>query len=248
MSQRQRLGAFVLLVFLISLPVVLIGQISGARLGLGFSVSALQFVVPLIAAVLVTGWTGGRPAIRDLFRGSVQAPTRNRYLAAALIMPAVTLAAYGIARVAGQALPAWHVSAVTAIVSVPAFLLAAFCEEVGWSAYATKPLADRWGPLLAGLLLGIVWAAWHAVPYLQVHTLSWTLWQCLYTVAARVVIVALYLRCGGATTVSVIIHASINVSYTLYPNNGSAYDPAIIAPVMVCVAAAVVSVRSRREP
>ncbi|MEU1631105.1 CPBP family glutamic-type intramembrane protease [Streptomyces sp. NPDC020096] len=46
------------------------------------------------------------------------------------------------------------------------FLLAAACEELGWSGYATDPMLRRWGLLTTGVLLGGFWGLWHVVPLL----------------------------------------------------------------------------------
>jgi membrane protease YdiL (CAAX protease family) len=42
-------------------------------------------------------------------------------------------------------------------------LIAGFFEEVGWTGFALPALQARFRPLLAGLILGLVWAAWHGM-------------------------------------------------------------------------------------
>ncbi|KYD08060.1 hypothetical protein [Caldibacillus debilis] len=57
--------------------------------------------------------------------------------------------------------------------------------------YAVDPMQDRWNALPAGLMMGAVWGIWHVVPYMQAHhTACRILWQCLFTVAARVLMLA----------------------------------------------------------
>jgi membrane protease YdiL (CAAX protease family) len=42
-------------------------------------------------------------------------------------------------------------------------LLAGFFEELGWTGYALPRMRSGRSPLAAGLLLGVIWAAWHAM-------------------------------------------------------------------------------------
>ncbi|MFC4061474.1 Tn3 family transposase [Planomonospora corallina] len=55
--------------------------------------------------------------------------------------------------------------------------------------FATDPLRAHWGLTGAGVVLGLVWAIWHLIPYLQAgHGPAWIAGQVLFTVALRVII------------------------------------------------------------
>ncbi|WP_182903945.1 CPBP family intramembrane glutamic endopeptidase [Microbispora sp. H10830] len=121
------------------------------------------------------------------------------------------------------------------------FLVAAACEEAGWTAYATDPLCTRWSLPAAGLILGVTWAVWHLVPYAQAgHGPVWIAGQCLYTVALRVVIVWLYLR-SASVLAAVACHAASNVGWSLFPDHGSHYDPVVTGSVAAAGALLVVT-------
>lgn len=123
---------------------------------------------------------------------------------------------------------------------VVAYLLPAFAEEVGGSAYLTTRLEPWLGTGRAGLLIGVLWAAWHVVPYAQVgHPAAWIVWQCAATVAARVLIIAAWRGSGRCVPVAAVMHASINVAAAVVPGGGAGYDPAEVAPAFVLAAAAV---------
>jgi membrane protease YdiL (CAAX protease family) len=93
------------------------------------------------------------------------------------------------------------------------FFVAAECEELGWSGYATDPLQERSNALVASLLIGLVWSEFHFVPLLQAHrTLEWIAWWSLGTVSLRVLLVWLYNNTGQSVFVTALAHAMGNLS------------------------------------
>jgi membrane protease YdiL (CAAX protease family) len=148
--------------------------------------------------------------------------------------------AYGLMRVMGTPLPTPHVPVLAAPVMFLAFFVGAVAEEVGWSGYATDPMQARWSALRVGILLGLVWAAWHVVQLLELHrSPSWIAWWCLYTVAGRILTVWLYNGTGKSVFATVVFHAMANVSWQLFPNGGSHWDPRITGLLLALVAAMV---------
>ena len=173
-----------------------------------------------------------------------------------LLMPGVMVLSYGLMRLMGVPLPTPQFTVLAALALFLAFFIAALGEELGWSGYVIDPMQDRWGALQAGVLLGLVWAVWHIVPFLQAHrSLAWIAWQCLFTVAARVLIVWLYNNTGKSVFAAASFHAMSNVSWLLFPIYGSYYDPRITG-LITTFAAVIVTVvwgprtlaRYRSEP
>ncbi len=68
--------------------------------------------------------------------------------------------------------------------------------------------------------------------------MGWIAWKCLETLAARVLIVWLYNNTGRSLYAAVLFHAVSNVSVSLFPNDGSHYDPAVVG-VLTAVAAGI---------
>ncbi|QIS24324.1 CPBP family intramembrane metalloprotease [Nocardia terpenica] len=129
---------------------------------------------------------------------------------------AVTVAAVALACAAGVAAPGLPTSLTAAPALVTFTLIAAACEELGWTGYATDPLRRRYGTLATALLLGIVWAAWHLPALIQAgHPPVWLAGWCVGTVAARLLIVTLHTTTGGLTA-PILAHAQLNlcVAYT----------------------------------
>jgi len=158
-------------------------------------------------------------------------------------MPGVSVVVYGLARWMDGPLPAPPFTVQATLLMLLAFFAAALGEELGWSGYALDPLQQRWSALQAGVLLGLVTALWHIVPLRQAHrSTAWIAWWCLYAVAARVLIVWLYNNTGRSVLATALFHATLNLSWMLFPVEGSHFDPRLAGPVMVLVAAVVVTV------
>ncbi|GHO99481.1 CPBP family intramembrane metalloprotease [Reticulibacter mediterranei] len=110
-------------------------------------------------------------------------------------------------------------------------------EEVGWTAYVTDPLQQRWGSLQAGLILGAVTGLWHVIPGLLFHQpLNYIIWQGLCDVPWRILGVWLYNNSGKSVFALILFHVMYNLSWLVFPINGSQYDPAIAFPIMVVLA------------
>ena len=97
-------------------------------------------------------------------------------------MPGVYALSYVLMRLARMPLPTPQFSVLAPIVMVLAFFVAALGEELGWPRYVIDPMQELWGALVASILLGLVWAAWHIIPLVQAHRSPiWIAWWCLFT-------------------------------------------------------------------
>ena len=140
-------------------------------------------------------------------------------------MPATMLATYFLMPLIGKPIPDPHFPMLMAPVLFAVFFVLAIGEEAGWSGYVIGGLQARWGALVSSIVLGIAWAAWHIVPFIQAHHASnwWTVWQCLGTVPLRVLMVWIYNNTGRNILAMVLFHAMINESEMMFPNLGSHY-------------------------
>lgn len=234
---------FFALVFALSVPFWVAGFLTDRRLLEGLPVSALMAVCPLIAASTLVYRRAGLPGLAALLARAFDAKRvspRIWYIPIVLLMPAVTAASYALAAMMGVALPAQRVSAAFVLILAAAFFVSGLTEEVGWTGYATDPLQARSTALGAGLLLGTIWAAWHAVPLVQAQRPpAWIAWWALGTVASRVLIVWLYTAGGRSVFAAIVFHAMSNVSLYAVPNYVPLYDPRITGLILAALAAVV---------
>lgn len=236
-------GRFFLLVVVISTPLWLLGGDDEvlADLGVGLPLSALMFLAPLLAAVVMVGRERGGLGVRRLLRSlvAIRAP-RSRWLVPTLgLLPLIYAVSYVIHRAQGR-VSDLQVDATTLVVLMVVFWVTAAAEEVGWTGYAVESLSPTHGALVTALMVGVVWAAVHVIPDLQAgHDWGWIVSQRLHTVALRVLIVWLYNNTGRTLASPVLFHASDNVSvFGLFPG-GDGYEPFITAALTVAAAALV---------
>jgi len=219
---------YFLLVFVLSIPFWVFG---GSRLPLPMDlpVSALMSVNPVIAASILCYKRNGFPGVKELFKKAVDAkriPHKIWYLPILLLNPFIFFLSYAVMRLTGRPLPDPEIPWLAAPVFFILFFITAVAEELGWTGYALDPLQNRWGALQAGLVLGVIWQIWHLIPDAQLgQPVDWILWHRLGSVALRILIVWIYNNTRKSVFAAILVHATNNLSWSLFPNYGSHYDP-----------------------
>lgn len=248
----RTLAAFFLATFALSTPFYVWGVVAPARgLPFGLPATAIMIVVPAtVASALVLRHEGGA-ALAAMWRRLFDiGGIRNiAWLAAAIaIMPAASIAAYLLMTATGAPLPIGvQIPFSQAPMMLGVYLFGAAFEEIGWTAFATGPMQQSLGIWRAALLIGLFWAAWHVVPWWlgQGHSLRWVIGQSVATVLMRAIMGWLYARCGRSLSLAVIFHAMINVCYSLFPNQGSHYDPWMLSVSLGAILIMIIAVVPR---
>ena len=219
------------------------GAATDLQLMPGLSVSALMAFCPLVAALVLVYRENKAAGVIELLARSLdfkRIQAKRWYVPVLLLMPGINLVVAGLMYGMGMPPPAPQVSVLPALLMFLAFFVAALGEELGWSGYILEPLQDRWTALRAGLTLGVVAIVWHLVPLLLLHrSPAWIAWWCLYVVAARVLIVWLYNNTGQSVFAVALFHATLNLTYMLFPIHGSHFDMRLGGLVMAFAAAMV---------
>ena len=160
-----------------------------------------------------------------------------------LLMPLLMALTYGLMVLTGNGIDSPQVPLLEIPLMFVLFFLAATAEELGWQAYAYPRLRTRWNALYTSILLGIVWALWHIIPYFQAdNSVHWVVWQCIASVGLRVLIVWIFINTHHSLFAAIVFHAMINVSNFLFPNYGSHYDP-FFASIIIWSAVALILYR-----
>ena len=126
-------------------------------------------------------------------------------------------------------------------------------EEFGWRGYLLNWLCRRWHPIVAGLAIGPIWAAWHIPIFAEsvfAHVpsaLGFLLWVTAWSVALSLIVA----RAKGSVLPSVVGHWAINaqpaIFFALFPALAGDRQPGGLAfSVTSVVVAAVIAWLWRR--
>ena len=93
-------------------------------------------------------------------------------------------------------------------------------EEAGWRGYALPRLAERIGWKWATVVVGLVWWLWHTPGWLlgfgAPNDISFAVFG-LWVVSAAFLFTYIYMRSGGNVWTAVLLHASANLSFQVFP-------------------------------
>ena len=238
--------SFFLLVFLLSIPFWILATIAPdftKIFPIKLPISALMTFCPLMAAVILVYRERKSRGVKELLIRAVDFKKINDkrwYLPIVCLMPAIAVLAYWYTKLSGVLVPESQTPVLHILVFFVVYFIGAIGEEIGWSGYAIDPLQSRYGALKASIILGIIWAVWHIIPWSQTHqTPVWIVWQSVSTIFLRIIMVWLFNNTDKSVFAIVLFHAMINISPYLILNQGGHYDPFITCILLILTAIAV---------
>ena len=239
--------SFFLLVLLLSIPFWILGAIAPdftKIFPIKLPISALMTFSPLMAAVILVYRERKDQGISEFLALAFdfkKIKDKRWYLPIVCLMPAIAVISYCCTKFTGVPILETQTPVLSMLVFFVVYFIGAIGEEIGWSGYAVDPLQNRYGALKASLILGVVWAIWHIIPWSQTHqTPVWIAWQSVSTVFLRVVMVWLFNNTGKSVFGMVLFHVTINISPYLIPNQGAHYDPFIACILLILTVIVVV--------
>jgi membrane protease YdiL (CAAX protease family) len=167
---------------------------------------------PALAAIVVTAVTEGGPGLRTLLGRTVRWRVPLPWYLVALGLPAtVALLAATCSLVFGPGV--LRFGTLSALDFVLVVLVVG--EELGWRGYALPTLMKRHSPLVASLILGMVWGLWHLPTLFLVGTPQFgqpVVAFLIMTTAYSVLLTWVFLRTRGSVLIPTLFHGAINVS------------------------------------
>lgn len=174
---------------------------------------------PMVAALLAAAVIDRAAGVRHLLAGLRRRRLGRWYLVLLAPLP-VALVAVGV------------VLATTEVAAAPAglghwLLLPAFLasgvlfgglEEIGWRGYLQPVLQLRWSAATTSVVIGLVWALWHAPLFLLAATSQAQASRTAFVVQAialSFVLAWVVNSTGGSTLLAVLLHGAVNGWYGL---------------------------------
>jgi uncharacterized protein len=217
-------------------------------------------VGPSVSGIVLTGLVYGREGFRDLLTRMRRWRVGARWYAVALLTaPLVSTAVLiPLSLISPVFLPGIFASEAKVsfvLMGIVVGLIVGIFEELGWTGFAVPTLLKlRYGVLSTGLIVGVLWGAWHLLGndiWASVAT-SGGLPPALFAVgvglvllvgqlpAYRVLMVWVYERSGGSLLLAILMHASYSAStFILGPvaGPGAMSGASLLAAVLASAAA-----------
>lgn len=190
------------------------------------SLGVAMLAGPVIAGPLLIGLVDGRAGLREFGSRLLTWRVGLRWYAVALLAAplTVTVTLLALSRVSSDFLPELFTAdaKATLVLAGIAAGLAFGLEELGWTGLAVPRLRLRYDVLTVGLIVGVLWGAWHVPVTLAGSgtpsgSLSLAFWlPPMFFYAAvlpgfRVLMVWVYDR-TGSLLVAILMHASLTAS------------------------------------
>jgi membrane protease YdiL (CAAX protease family) len=225
---------------------------------------------PSAAGILLTSLVDGRAGFRELLSRLLRWRVGVRWYAVALLTAPLLFTA--IPLVLSLLFPEFLPSIFTTddkasllLLGIAAGLVAGIFEELGWTGFAIPRLRLRYGVLTTGLIVGVLWGAWHFLVNFWssgspsgAFSLVLLLHSVLFSVgilpAFRVLMVWVYDR-TGSLLVAMLMHVSLTTGNVIFVPLATgvplvAWSLVLAAALWVVVAAVAVTNRGQlsRQP
>jgi len=241
---------YLLLLFGLCVPIWVVGSVVDVELFPGFELFQAGLAMPMVAALLLTfherGWQGTAALLRRTYDVGRISP-KAWLLPMLLLFPGIGLVNYAVVRLSGVEIPPPTFSWAVFLGYCPVFFMT-YAEELGLTGYGLEPLRERHGALVAGLVLGLVWAGYHIPGFVisGYYSAGWIFWHAVFTVAARVLFVWIYESSGRSLFSMALCHWTTGLFWNLWPQDNLQravpfYRPEISAAVAVLLVLIVVS-------
>ena len=207
--KRHDLAVFLVLAFALSWavwPFVLLDPESEAMIPYG----------PIIAVFVVLALTRGWASVRDLLASMVRWRVAPQWYAVALLLPvAIVLVAFYLVAFFGGSSPTaadfagWYTLPLSFLVTT--LIGGALTEEPGWRGFLLPRLQSKYAPLVASLIVGVVWASWHLPLLISDPTSQRPPLQFFALVLAQsVVFTWVYNGTRGSLLLVILMHGAFN--------------------------------------
>ncbi len=198
---------------------------------------------PSVAGLLMTSLVSGRAGLREVLARLLVWRVGGRWYAVALLTaPFLVMAvSFALSLLSPEFRPAVFMTndkAPLPLFGLAGGLIVGIFEELGWTGFAIPRMRRRYGVLSTGLLVGVLWGAWHFIMFWEPGSFSGVLPLVVLLVklfswlpAYRVLMVWVYDR-TGSLLVAMLMHGSLTATQLILmplPASGMSVLTSILA-------------------
>jgi membrane protease YdiL (CAAX protease family) len=144
------------------------------------------------------------------------------YLLALVLFPAIWVLGYFLSRALGMEVqfsnyPLFDARLLGMVILffLYNFIYGGLSEEPGWRGFALPRLQVKFSPLVSALILGVLWAVWHAPARfggMEAKSVSDTIVEWVLIVLVSVIFTWLFNRTKGSILVTALVHPAMNTT------------------------------------
>jgi membrane protease YdiL (CAAX protease family) len=193
------------------------------RMDLSTSLVVISAITGLLPAFVVSCSFSTIPGVRAHLR-TYRKPRGSLgfYLLALVFFPTIWVLGNLLSRALGDEVPLFSFPTVdikllgmVILFFLYNFIYGGLSEEPGWRGFALPRLQAKFSPLISSLMLGVIWAVWHAPARfggIEAKSLSDTLVEWVLIVLVTVIFTWFYNRTKGSILVTALIHPAMNTA------------------------------------
>jgi membrane protease YdiL (CAAX protease family) len=179
----------------------------------------LGVIMPMVSGLLLTAIYGGQPAIRNLLsRLKIWRVGWKWWIGVVFVFPTLLILAGTIYNLFIDQPPIslLPITAAVLLVNIIFLTVASLGEEIGWRGVALPALLNRYRPLTASAILGIVWATWHLPFWILTDTIgqygiSYFVLNYVFIVPTTFYITWIFINSKGSLLLPVVLHLVFNI-------------------------------------
>jgi membrane protease YdiL (CAAX protease family) len=221
-SRKPAVIAFIV-VWIIASAIIIVYLIVNEQMDLSTPLVVSSVITGLLPALVVSSAYSTIPGVRDHLRTYLEPRGPfGCYLLALVLFPAIWLLGNVLSRALGMDFPfsRYPTVDINLLVMVILFFLynviyGGLSEEPGWRGFALPRLQAKFSPLVSSLILGIIWAVWHAPGRfggIEAKSVSDTLVEWGLILLVTVIFTWLFNRTKGSILVTALIHPAMNAT------------------------------------
>ena len=221
--QGSRIPAFIVfaVVWILASLIITLYLTINQQMDLTVRLLIVSVITGLLPAFVASSIFSRIPGVRELLRTYIK-PRGSfwYYLMAIILLPGIWILGNLLSRAFGLEVPFFRSPVVDINLAGMALTMffyniaySALSEEPGWRGFALPRLQAKINPLVSSLLLGVLWAVWHA-PFkfggIDAASLSDTLVEWILIVLVTIIFTWLFNRTKGSILVTALIHPAMN--------------------------------------
>lgn len=244
-SRKPAAIAFIA-VWIVATLIIALDQVVREQLALSPLMIVISVVTALLPAFVVSSAFSTIPGVGDHVSTLVRPRgATGYYLLALVLFPAIWLLGILVSRILGMEIPDSNYPGFDArlvgiilLFFLMNFIFGGLSEEPGWRGFALPRLQARFSPFTASLILGVIWAVWHAPARfggIEAKSLEDTLIEWVLIVFVTLIFTWLFNRTKGSILVTALLHPAMNTTGHFLPGTLGTIMLVIVFMIFVVV-------------